>query len=134
MKLSASLATATPTQMAIAEYLAHGGIDRHLRKLRRTFKDLVRRMIRTVGDSFPEGTRATRPAGGYVLWIELPQSVDSLRLYRDALAERISLIPGPVFSATKRYENCIRVSCAVPWSPGIEAAIRRVGELAAEQL
>lgn len=134
MKLSASLATATPTQMAMAEYLAHGGVDRHLRKLRRTFKDLVRKMIRAVGDSFPEGTRATRPAGGYVLWIELPEGVDSLRLYREALVERISLIPGPVFSASKRYRNCIRVSCAVPWTPGIEAAIRRVGELAGRQL
>lgn len=134
MKLSASLATATPTQMAMAEFLAHGGIDRHLRKLRRTFKDLVRRMIRAIGDDFPAGTRVTRPAGGYVLWIELPEAVDAMRLYREALAERISLIPGPLFSASKRYGNCIRVSCAVPWSPAIEAAIRRVGELAALQL
>ena len=134
MKLSSTLATATPTQMAMAEYLACGGVDRHLRKLRRTFKDLVRKMIRAIGEYFPEGTRVTRPAGGYVVWIELPEAVDSMRLYREALAERISLIPGPVFSASQRYRNCVRVSCAVPWSPGIEAAIRRVGELAAEQV
>ena len=91
-------------------------------------------MIRAIGEYFPEGTRVTRPAGGYVVWIELPEAVDSMRLYREALAERISLIPGPVFSASQRYRNCVRVSCAVPWSPGIEAAIRRVGELAAEQI
>lgn len=134
MKLGSTMATATPTQMAIAEYLATGGVDRHLRKLRRTFKDLVRRMIRAIGEHFPGGTRVTRPAGGYVLWIELPEAVDSFRLYHEALAESISLIPGPLFSASQRYGNCLRVSCAVPWSPGVAAAIRRVGELAKAQL
>lgn len=134
MKFSASLATATPTQMAIAEYLAAGGMDRHLRRLRRTFKDRVRRMIGAIGEHFPRGTRVTRPAGGYVLWIELPEAVCAFELYRGALAEGISLIPGPVFSASQRYANCIRFNCAVSWSAEVEAAVRRVGALAQAQL
>ncbi len=130
LKLSTSLATAAPTQMAIADYLAAGGIDRHLRRLRRTFKDLVRRMIATVAEHFPEGTRASRPSGGYVLWVELPEGTDSFRIYREALAEGISLIPGPVFSATGRYRNCLRLNCAIPWTAAVEAAVARVGALA----
>lgn len=130
LKVSSSLATAAPTQMAVADYLAAGGIDRHLRRLRRTFKDLVRRMITTVGEHFPEGTRASRPAGGYVLWVELPEAVDAFRLYREALAEGISLIPGPVFSATGRYRNALRFNCALPWTDAVENAVARVGTLA----
>jgi DNA-binding transcriptional MocR family regulator len=120
--------------MAIAEYLASGGFDRHLRKLRSTFKDLVRRMIRAVGEHFPAGTRVTRPAGGYVIWLELPTCVDSVRLHRGALEEGISLSPGPIFSASQRYQNCIRLNCAVPWSDHVEAAIKRLGDLVRQQM
>jgi len=133
-KLCSSIATATPTQMAIADYLASGGFDRHLRKLRRTLKDLVRRMIRSIGTYFPEGTRVTRPDGGYVLWVEMPESVDAFRLYGDALQEGISVIPGPILSATNRYPNCLRMTCATPWSDEIEGAVRRLGELAGQQV
>jgi len=133
-KLCSSIATATPTQMAVADYLASGGFDRHLRKLRRSLKDLVRQMIHAIGEHFPEGTRVTRPSGGYVVWVELPEVVDSFRLYADALQEGISVMPGPILSATQRYSNCLRITCAMPWSDGIEEAIRRLGELAHHQL
>ncbi len=129
-KISASLATAAPTQMAIADYLAAGGVDRHLRRLRRTFKDLTRRMIAAVAEYFPPGTRASRPAGGYVLWVELPEGTEAFPIYRQALAEGISLIPGPIFSATGRYRNALRFNCAIPWTNEVETAVARVGALA----
>ncbi|MEM9408146.1 MAG: PLP-dependent aminotransferase family protein [Acidobacteriota bacterium] len=132
MKFSSSLATASPTQMAMAEYLAHGGYDKHLRSLRREFTDLVSRMARAIARSFPPGTRVTRPPAGYVLWVELPERTDSFDLYRAAIAEGISLLPGPLFSAAQRYRNFVRISCAVPWSPQIEASIERLGELAGQ--
>lgn len=133
-KFSSSMATATPTQMAIAKYIAGAGMDRHLRRLRRRFKDLVRRMIVAVGEHFPTGTRVSRPSGGYVLWVEMPPAIDSVELYREALAEGISLIPGPVFSPGGDYRNCLRFNCAVTWTPQVESAVRRVGELAHAQL
>lgn len=133
-KFATTLATPTPTQMAIADYLAGGGMDRHLRKLRGTFKDLVRRMNGAVGRAFPPGTCVTRPSGGFVLWVEMPPEVDAFRLYREALAEGISVIPGPIFSASGRYGHCLRISCAVDWSASVERAVARLGELAARQL
>ncbi|MDA8017359.1 MAG: PLP-dependent aminotransferase family protein [Thermoanaerobaculia bacterium] len=132
-KYASSLATATPTQLAIADYLAAGGLSRHVRKLRRSFKDLVRRMITEIGEHFPSGTRVTRPAGGYLLWVEMPEDVDAFALHRAALAEDISITPGPIFSASGRYGNCIRLNCAVPWSDTVARAIRLVGELARSQ-
>ena len=133
-KYASSLATASPTQLAIADYLAAGGLERHLRKLRRSFKDLVRRMITEVGEHFPAGTRVTRPAGGYLLWVEMPEDVDAFELHRAALAEDISVTPGPIFSASGRYKNFIRLNCAVPWTDTVSRAIRRVGELARSQV
>ena len=91
-------------------------------------------MIAAVGEHFPRGTRVTRPAGGYVVWVEMPEAVDAFRLHDAALREGISLIPGPILSASGKYGHCIRLNCAVTWTQEVEQAVRRIGELASEQL
>ena len=129
-----SLASPTPTQMAVAAYLESGGFDRHLRRLRGTYRGLVTRISAAVAEYFPDGTRMSRPRGGHVLWVEMPPEVDSIRLFDDALQRGISIAPGPLFSACGDYRNFIRLNCAVPWSDAIEGAIRSLGSLAADQL
>lgn len=133
-KYITSVAAPTPNQMAVAAYLESGGFDRHLRRLRSSYRGLVTRMSAAVADHFPVGTRMTRPQGGHVLWVEMPKGVDSLALYDRALSHGISLAPGPLFSACCDYRNFIRLNCAVPWSDVVEGAIRTLGSLAAEQL
>jgi len=81
---------------------------------------------------FPAGTKVTRPTGGYVLWVELPPWVDSLELFQRALAERIGIAPGPIFSPKQKYRNCIRLSCGSPWSEAMEKALCRLGQIIAE--
>ncbi len=58
-----NIATASPTQLAVAEFLTNGGYDHHLRTLRRTYARQVGRMREAVMRHFPEGTRVSRPAG-----------------------------------------------------------------------
>ena len=130
LKFTSSMATATAPQMAIAEFLQSGGYDRYLRKLRRILMSQVQQMSAAVGRYFPAGTKVTRPQGGYVLWVELPRAVDALELHRGALAKKISIAPGPIFSATQKYKNCIRLSCGLPWSEKLEQAIYTLGNLA----
>jgi len=134
LKYSASVSTATPTQMAVAAFLAGGGFDRYLRRLRRTYRDLMQRLAAAIGDHFPEGTRVSRPEGGHVLWVELPSGADSLKLHAAALRHGISIAPGPLFSATGRYRNFMRLNGAVPWSERVEDAVVTLGRLVREQL
>jgi DNA-binding transcriptional MocR family regulator len=131
-KYITSVACPTPTQMAVARYLEGGAFDRHLRRLRGTYRGLMARVSCAVAEHFPEGTRMTRPRGGHLLWVELPQGVDSIRLYERALERGISFVPGPLFSACCDYRNFIRLNCAVPWSDAIENALRTLGALAEE--
>ena len=133
LKFVSSVATATLPQLAIADFLANGGYDRYLRRVRKIYAEQVHRVTEAIGKFFPEGTRVTRPSGGYVLWVELPKGVDSLWLHEKALKEKISIAPGPIFSAQKKYRNFIRLNCAYPWSDRIERAIIVLGRLAAEK-
>lgn len=130
LKFVSSVGTPEILQLTIAEFLQNGGYNRHLRSLRREFAGRVERTRRAVFEHFPPGTRATSPAGGFVLWVELPAETDALVLYESAMKEAISIAPGPMFSSSDRYRNCIRLNCGCTWTPAVERAVERVGQLA----
>ena len=52
-----------------------------------------------------------------------------MELHELALAEDISIAPGPMFSATQKYKNFIRLSCALPWNQKLEQALINLGRL-----
>jgi len=132
-KFLTNIATPSPTQLAIAEFLANGGYDHHLRSIRRTYARQVAQMSDAIARTFPAGTRLSRPTGNFVLWVELPEPFDALALYPKALAAGISVAPGPIFSATGKFRNCLRLNAGF-WSPAVEQAITTLGHLAMEQL
>jgi DNA-binding transcriptional MocR family regulator len=129
LKLTSTLATASLPQMAIAEFMANGGYDYHLRGLRRNFAEQIQQMSGAIAACFPEGIKLTRPSGGFVLWVELPEIVSALELHRRALKEKISIAPGPMFSAKQSFQNFIRINCGHPWSKSIEEGVETLGKL-----
>lgn len=130
LKSMVNLAVSSPPQLALAEFMATGGYDHHLRSFRRIYSRNMSQMIDAISRHFPAGTRMTHPRGGFVLWVEMPEGTDAIRLFQRALEERISIAPGPLFSLSGKYTNFIRLS-AVLWNAEIERGIQRLGELAA---
>ena len=112
LKFTISAAPPTLAQYAVADFLESGGYDHHLRRIRREYARNVELMSSAVTRYFPPGVRLTRPSGGFVLWVQLPEKVDSLELYKKALAAKITLAPGYVFSATHQFANFIRLNAA----------------------
>ncbi len=129
LKLMTTLSPSVPAQAAIADYLQHGGYDRHLRRLRHTLEMQQSAMLASAARHFPQQTRVTRPAGGYFLWFEFPEQVDSLQLFRLALAQGISLAPGPIFSASRRFGHCARLNHGHPWTAQSEEAMAVLGRI-----
>ncbi len=87
-----------------------------------------------MGRHFPEGTRATRPVGGQLLWVEMPRKVSAVRLYEDVRPFRISVAPGVLFSAAGRYEHCLRLNLGLTYDERVEAALQTLGRLAKAQI
>lgn len=129
LKYVANLATPTAPQLAVADLLESGRYERHLRQVRGQYARAVARMIGAVTRYFPEGTKVTQPEGGFVIWVELPGHVDSFDLARRALAEGISIAPGPIFSATQKYRNYLRFSCACAWDGRAERALATLARM-----
>lgn len=118
----------------LAELLDSGGYDRSLRQMRRVLEGQLLAARKAIAESFPVGTCVTNPVGGFVLWLELPKAVDSVRLFESCLEHGISIAPGPMFSATQQFRNCLRISVGLEWSVAVDRALREVGRLAQRQI
>ncbi|GFO67171.1 GntR family transcriptional regulator [Geomonas limicola] len=131
LKMMANLATSSPPQLALAEFLATGGYDHHLRAIRRIYARNISLMADAVARHFPAGTRMTQPAGSFMLWVEMPEGTDSVRLFQRALEHGIGITPGSIFSLSDKYQNCIRL-CSALWDERIERGVETLGRLARE--
>jgi DNA-binding transcriptional MocR family regulator len=128
LKYTSSLASPTLSEYTIAEFMASGGYAPYLRRVRRIYERHVAAMSQAVRRYFPERTKLTRPGGGFLLWVQLPDSVDSLELYKRALGAGIAITPGYLFSATDQYHHFIRLNAA-NWSDEADTAIERLGQI-----
>ncbi len=129
LKVMSSLSASVPPQAAISDYLAQGGYDLHLRRLRQTLALQRDVMIDAIAESFPPSTRITRPLGGYFLWVELSPRIDAMALMRQALQVGVSLMPGQLFSADQRFANCIRLNFGAAPAHEITRATHLLGAL-----
>ena len=65
----------------------------------------------------------TQPQGGYALWLQLPEEIDSLEMYRYAQKQGVNIVPGEVFGEDQRYKNYIQLNAGHKLSVEICQAI-----------
>ena len=131
IKATTNVCTAAPTQMAVAGFMRQGLYERHLVRLRAAIARQAETIRHHVAQRFPEGTRATTPEGGSVLWLELP-GVDAVEYFFRARDMGIGIAPGPVFSTLDKFNHFVRLSCGGVWSEAMEQGIAALGRLAGE--
>lgn len=129
-----SLSLPSAPQIAIAKYMQREGFEQHLKQLRHTLRSQYVLIRNVIEESFPPGTVLSVPKGGYVIWIQLPAALDTLKLYRNALDNGITVAPGSIFSRKKDLTHYIRLNFSHLWTVAIEQAVRDVGALACSML
>jgi DNA-binding transcriptional MocR family regulator len=132
LKAGMTICTSTLDQHLVSEFLAGGGYERHLRVLRGALKKQTLRTALAIQNHFPEQTRLAVPQGGSLLWVQLPAEVDGLDVYQRAFDRHIAIIPGAVCSNSKHFSNYIQVSCAMPFSRKVDAALGALGAMVRE--
>lgn len=128
MKYAAIGSTVPTTQMAVAAFIRDGHYHRHIRRMRQIYQQHLETYTCWIRQYFPAEICVTRPKGGFMLWIELPEGVDLLCVSRQLSRLKIQTAPGSIFSASGKYRNCLRVNCAMPLTERYRDAIRKVGE------
>jgi len=72
--------------------------------------------------------------GGYFLWLGLPEGVNSIELYQQALAQGISIAPGRMFTTGDKFDRYFRINTSFEWQEKTENAIIALAALLKKRL
>jgi len=128
-KLYQTISTTTLTQEVIANFMENGRYEHHLLKMRHALFGNCLQLMRAVNEYFPENTRITKPSGGFMLWVELDEKINTAALFEQALKQKVSIAPGRVFTTQDLYNNCLRLNYSWIWNDKIEQAIKTLGAI-----
>lgn len=128
LKLVTQLAGSRYLQQGVADYIADGSFSSHLRRQRNELRERRDRLIASL-QAWSAGLRVSVPMGGLAVWVELPTDVDTLASYPKALEQGVVITPGPLFSVSGQFSNCLRLSYAHPWDERRMAALNKLPDL-----
>jgi DNA-binding transcriptional MocR family regulator len=131
LKQATSGSQAVILERALPDLLTQAGVEAGYRQMRATLAVRVDEARGLISEHFPKATRITNPAGGLVLWAELPRSIDALALFKACLAENIGVARGTMLRATDHFRHCVRLGLGGEWYDAHRRALQRVGVLAA---
>ena len=118
----------------MANFLKIGRYEYHLKNLRRALHTQSLKYMQAIIEYFPEGTKVTRPHGGFIMWLELDKKIDAFKLRSEAIKHHIAFVPGKIFSSGNSYKNFIRISFGKPWNNDVDYALMMLGRLVKKML
>lgn len=133
LKQSSDLSDALPIQVALAAFLENGDYDRHLTRMRRVLRERRDALIGALESEDLDGARWTTPEGGYQVWLELPEGIDTSDLLTDAIGAGVLFAPGSQFNHDGRPSRCLRLTFAMAESADLRLGIARLGRCIRER-
>jgi DNA-binding transcriptional MocR family regulator len=134
LKQATDLSDAMPLQAALASFVAAGDYDRHLARLRRVLRSRCDALMDGLARELPADARFTRPEGGYQVWVELPEAIDTSDLLPDAVAAGVLFAPGAQFNHDGRPSHCLRLTFAMADEAILERGVSALGAVLREHL
>jgi len=134
LKQAADLGGSLLLQAGMAEFVRSGAYDRHLGRLRRTLRSRHAALQEALAAELPRGSAWTRPDGGYPVWVELPEEIDTRELLADAAREGVLFAPGAQFHHDGRRSSALRLTVAMADETGIRRGVAALGRVARARL
>jgi 2-aminoadipate transaminase len=101
LKQGADLHTSTFTQSVAYEVARDGFLDKHVKLIRRIYRERRDVMLEALQDFFPPEVTWTHPQGGLFLWVTLPDMPDMKAIFNAALEQNVAFVPGDSFYANE---------------------------------
>ena len=110
-KETGDLCTATVSQRIILAYLERGWMPAQLARVRSFYTAKSGMLQRTLENCLGSLASWRKASGGLFQWVQLPDGVDTLKLFHASLEEdRVAFIPGAPFFAEGGGSNTLRLS------------------------
>ena len=128
LKCQQDMHSATLCEVAFRRYFETGRLDSHLDFLRRLNRERRELGLHVIEECFPASVKVWKPVGGFLLWVELPPSIEMDHLYRSALNEKVAFCPGNAFYTSEEQEiGAMRLNCSRPSEDELVKGLRILG-------
>lgn len=125
--------TSPVLQAGLHAFLEAGGLESHLARVRRAYRERRDAMIDALTRSFPAHATWTRPAGGLFTWVTMPPGFDSVELLGLARERGVLFNTGDLFRADGSGRNCLRLSYGAVARDRIDAGVEILGTIIKER-
>ena len=129
LPLKTDSGTGAIDQMVLAEF-CEARFDDHVVALRKVLKRKLGVLTEAVSANFGTAAEFDVPDGGIFLWIKLPDTVDTLKLFQAASKEGVSLNPGAEWSVDPAHgKSRLRLCFANPTEQTIREGVAKLAEI-----
>jgi DNA-binding transcriptional MocR family regulator len=132
-KEAADLCGSSFNMLVTERYLAGDRWRPNLQALVDIYRSRRDVMLEVIGETFPDGAMWTSPAGGFYVWVTLPDWVDTRALLAAAVERRVAYVPGTAFYPDGRGANQMRLAFCLPTQDRIREGVARLGTLLADE-
>ncbi len=124
----------SPFSSAIVTAALTSGLQKqHLSRLRTVYRSRLAALVRGLEQHLPEGYRFSRPTGGYFIWVEGPENLDTDTLRQQAKDFGVLFQPGSKFSANSGCKNALRIGFSFYPEAELAEGARRLASLLASK-
>ncbi|MBR5404388.1 MAG: PLP-dependent aminotransferase family protein [Bacteroidales bacterium] len=121
-------------QYMACEFLTSGALDANLVNTIAEYKRRRDLMLGLLEKYMPAGTSWTHPDGGLFLWVTLPESIDTVALYDEALAAGVAYVAGSFFYPDDSHRNTMRLNFSFIEESKMEPGIKLLATVLAKAL
>jgi 2-aminoadipate transaminase len=100
-----------------------------LAQLVTTYRSRRDAMVQAIDEHFPAAATRTRPAGGFYVWVSLPEWFDTTAMLAAAVERRVAYVPGSGFYPDGRGRDRMRLAFCHPTEERIVEGVARLGAL-----
>ncbi len=121
-------------QSAVATYFATMPWKEQIKNFRELYRERRDALLDGLRDMMPAGTRWTHPAGGFYVWLTLPEGLHSKEMLPRAITARVAYVPGTGFYADGSGGEYMRLSYCFPPPERIREGVRRLAGVIEQEL
>jgi 2-aminoadipate transaminase len=136
IKEGSTLNTPKYNQDMCTTFLQEMDWKNHLENCRNYYREKLDIFLNTMQENFPEdmGVSWTKPDGGLFTWATVPEKIDTLALFHDAVKFKVAFVPGEVFYGENPAKNHMRINFSYPSKNQLTEAVKRLSDCIKNQL
>ena len=128
------VATNTLAQFILLEFIRSGLWEKRIQLNNQYYRRKRDFMLKQLEMHFPDPVQWNHPAGGFFIFVKLPQTIDASELLGEAIEHQVAFVAGEPFFIDHSGKHTFRLSYSQSGEAVIEAAVAELGRLIKKRL